>query len=299
VKPAIWILSALMMTAQNAPPQAGLLPANAGGWTAVPPDKVFEGEGIFEYIDGAGEVYRAYNYRSVVSRRYEKEGAPDLIVDLFDMGSARDAFGVFTHDLEGERWPVGQDGLYKSGLLQFWRDRYFVAVSADAETAESKAAVAELGAKIASAVGRDGERPELLSRLPEDFKGGATVRYLHSPVILNYHFFVSRENILRLDARTEAVLAAEGEKGGKRILLLVRYPSAGEAEKAFGSFLEAYMPEARPSGVSAAPRVVKTEDGFWTAAGRRDVYLALIFNAATEGEAGGSLAAALAKLEST
>jgi len=298
VIPVAWILSALMMTAQNASPQAGLLPEKAAGWTAVPPDKVFEGEGIFEYIDGAGEVYRAYNYRSVVSRRYHKEGAPDLIVDLFDMGSARDAFGVFTHDLEGERWPVGQDGLYQSGLLQFWRDRYFVAVSADAETAESKAAVSELGAKIAAAVGRDGDRPELLSRVPEDFRRGATVRYLHSPVILNYHFFVSRENILRLDATVEAVLAAGGETVGTAVLLLVRYPSPAEAERAFRSFLEAYMPDARTLGGTAAPRVVKTEDGLWTAAARQDEHIAVVFNASSESRARGGLAAALANLES-
>jgi hypothetical protein len=276
-------------------PLSALLPASSSGWAAAAPDKGFEGDEIFDYIDGAGEVYRAYNFRTVVARTYKQAGKPDLTVDLFDMGSSRDAFGVFTHDLEGEAWPVGQDSRYKSGLLQFWRDRYFVAVSADAETGETKAAVADLGAKIAAAIGRDGERPELLSRLPEDFKPAA-VRYLHSPVILNYHFFVSRENILDLGPDAEAVLASGGPAAGKRVLLLVRYPTPAAAEKAEGGFLSAYMPEARPAGSPPVGRIVRTEDGLWTAAARQGAMVAIVFDSATEAEARSSLAAALSRM---
>ncbi|MBM3312006.1 MAG: hypothetical protein FJY80_10915, partial [Candidatus Aminicenantes bacterium] len=82
--PVVWMLSALMMTPQNPPPAAGLLPTAAAGWTAVPPDKVFQGDEIFDYIDGAGEVYRAYNFRTVVVRQYKQAGKPDLTADLFD-----------------------------------------------------------------------------------------------------------------------------------------------------------------------------------------------------------------------
>ena len=37
-----------------------------------------------------------------MARRFHKDGKPDIVVDAFDMGSSEDAFGVFTHDLDGE-----------------------------------------------------------------------------------------------------------------------------------------------------------------------------------------------------
>ncbi|MCK7482265.1 MAG: hypothetical protein M0C28_37800 [Candidatus Moduliflexus flocculans] len=90
---------------------------------------------IFDYIDGAGEVYRSYNMRRLVARRFHKDGRPDIVVDAFDMGSAADAFGVFTHDLDGEDASIGQGSAYKAGLLSFWKDRYFLSVYAEEETA--------------------------------------------------------------------------------------------------------------------------------------------------------------------
>lgn len=307
MKPAAWILAAVILTGGRPPlmspaslqttsPLGALLPAFAGAWTAATPDHVYQGDGIFEYIDGAGEVYRAYNYQTLISRRYLKAGAADISVELFDMGSSRDAFGVFTHDLEGEDWSIGQDSLYKSGLLQFWRGRYFVSIYADAETAETKAAAADLGKRIAAAIGTDGLRPDLLDLLPGDFRSGGTVRYLHSPVILNYHFFVSRENILRLNETTEAALAARGEKAEKRYLLLIRYPTPAASEEAARSFLAAYLPEIKPAGVSSAPSLVRTEDGLWTGAARKGVYIAIVFAALTEAEARAALAATLSRI---
>jgi hypothetical protein len=296
MKPAAWISAALFLTfvrPQGTNPMAripsdaqlgGLLPAEAGGWTVQPPDRTIEGEGIFDYIDGAGEVYRAYNYRTLIVRRFAKDGGPDISVDVFDMGSSRDAFGVFTHDLEGEVWPVGQGGLYKNGLLQFWRGRYFVSIAADRETPDSKAAVAELGSRIAEAIGADGALPELLDRLPDDFRNAGPVRYLHSPVILNYHFFVSRENVLRLDATTEAVLAVKGEKGSRRCLLLVRYPSPERASEAGRSFFDALRPDLKGRG-EAVEGAVRTEAGLWTAAAQEGSYVIAAFQAASEEEA--------------
>ena len=54
---------------------------------------------LFDFIDGGAEVYRSFNVQRVVSRRYGRTGAPDLMADLFDMGSSRDAFGAYHHDI--------------------------------------------------------------------------------------------------------------------------------------------------------------------------------------------------------
>lgn len=255
-----------------------LVPREALGWKTQAKDEVYDPETIFDYIDGAGEVYRSYNFRLLLSRRFEKAGESEIIVDLFDMGSSADAFGVFTHDLDGEDASLGQGSNYKGGLLSFWKDRYFVSIFAEKETAETKEALFALGRPIASAIGREGPRPSLLTLLPEWFRDEKSVHYFHNHLILNYHFFVSQENILNLGQTTEAVLAKSGPKGQDGVLLLVRYPEANKAADAFNNFVKDYMPDAK------IPGLVQTEDKKWTAAGQQGSFALIVFGAGSKSD---------------
>ena len=275
-----------------------LLPLEAGGWKAAPAeDQFFDPETIFDYIDGAGEVYRAYNFGLLLSRRYQREGQADLVADLFDMRSSLDAFGVFTHDLEGEEAGVGQGSNYKGGLLSFWRGRYFISLYAEKESEEAKQALLALGRAAALAIGGDGERPSLLALLPEDFRDLKGTHYFHTFPILNYHFFVSPDNILNLGPETEAVLAAQPGAAGassKERLTIIRYPHEKDAGMAFISFCRASMPETAPAqdkgqeeqlGREQESRLFKTKDGLWTAAGVKRNMVVVVFQAPTSQEA--------------
>lgn len=261
---------------------ASFIPRTIGPWLSEA-DEVFDAETIFDYIDGSGEVYRAYNMKLVLARRFHKDGRPDIIVDLFDMGSSEDAFGVYTHDLDGEDAGVGQGSTYKGGLLSFWKDRYFGSVYAEQETDETKGLVLELGRRIAAAMPREGERPALLSVLPADGLAPKTVRFFHNHLVMNYHFFVADTNILLLDQTTDAVLASYGDPERRSRLLVVDYGEPAKAAAARDSFVNAYMPEANDSGV------VKTENGRWTAVRTAGNAVAVVFDAGSEAEAASRL----------
>jgi hypothetical protein len=263
------------MTAQTRPAagrMASYIPKVVGPWLSEA-DRVYDAETIFQYIDGAGEVYRSYNMKLLVSRRFHKDGRPDLIVDLFDMGSSADAFGVFTHDLDGENVGIGQESTYKSGLLSFWKDRYFGSVYSEEETKESKDAVLELGRRIAAAIPREGPKPKLLAYLPAEGLDAGGVRYFHNYSILNYHFFVADKDILLLEQTASAVLAPYASAGKKSTLLVVGYPDETKAAQAFESFSKNYMPDAKKTGV------VRTEDKRWTASAKAGDIVIVVFNA--------------------
>ena len=44
-----------------------LLPKEINGWSVTEEDRLFDPETIFDYINGAGEVYRAFNFKSLFS----------------------------------------------------------------------------------------------------------------------------------------------------------------------------------------------------------------------------------------
>ena len=250
-----------------------LLPQEVNGWRSEGKDKIYDPQSIFEYIDGAGEVYRSYNFKQLLVRRFLKEGQPDLIADVFDMTSSKDAYGVFTHDLEGDEPGIGQGSTYKGGLLSFWKDRFFVSLYAEEETAEVKDVLHALGMMVASSIKKEGEKPDIISFLPQKNLAEKGIHYFHNHMILNYHFYVSDENILLLDQQTEAAFGAYRENETSYYLLLVRYPEIEKSAQAYINFLKAYMPDALEEGI------VQTEDKKWTAARSKKDFLLIIFNA--------------------
>jgi len=253
---------------------AALLPNSFDGWQVAGEDRFFDPQTIFDYIDGSGEVYRAYNFRLLLARSFAKPGQPPITIDLFDMGSSQDAFGVFTHNLDGEDVGIGQGSRYLGGLLSAWKGRCFISVFADEENAESRAAVIGAGRAIAAAIQAEGEMPAILGLLPDGAAADGT-RYFHTYEILNYHYFVSATNILLLDARTEAVLAPLQGAGGEGRVLLVKYADPAAAARALGDFSKGYMPDAGPGGT------VRTENGKWTAARQAASHVIVVFDADT------------------
>jgi hypothetical protein len=256
-----------------------LLPKEINGWTVAGEDNLYDPETIFDYINGAGEIYRAYNFKSLLARQYSREGQPNIIADLFDMGTAKDAYGIFTHSLEEEDVSIGQGATYMGGLLSFWKDRFFVSLYAEEETEEAKEALFSLAKEVAVSIKDEGQIPDIISFFPPENLDRTKIRYFHSYIILNYHFFMADENILYLDQETDAALGLYEHNGERSYLLLVRYTGKEKAKAAMDNFLKVYMPDADETAM------VKTEDGKWTAARLNGDLLSVIFNARSESQA--------------
>lgn len=241
-------------------------------WKLGEKTEYYTGEGIFEYMDGAGEIYRLFHYKSMTVGRYSADALPDITAEVFDMGTSENAYGVFTHSNTGEQVTVGQGGFFRTGLLCFWKDRYSICLTC--KNLE-KSQFIGLGQAIAENIKNTGDLPELVSHLPQEHLRRETIRYFHRKDSLNYHYFIAVENILLLNDDTDAVLA-EYETGEKTMtLLLVNYGKTSLAEKAFTSFVKTYMPDSEESGI------VQVEDGSWTAAKRHNTYIILVFEVPT------------------
>jgi len=249
------------------------LPEKVLNWTKAEPDQFYDGQTIFDYIDGAGEVYRAYNMQRCLSRRYVADQEPAIILDIFEMASSYDAFGVFTHDPDGDVLAIGQGAVYRSGWLGFWKDRFFVSLYADDETEAAKQALLELAGKVASSIKKEGAKPQILSRLPKKGLQAGSARYFHDHPVLNRHYYVSTENILHLGRQTEALLAAYQRKEGAALILLVKYPDGDKAKEAHSDFLKHYLPDADASGLA------KLENMKWCGASVKGPLLAVVLEA--------------------
>jgi hypothetical protein len=249
------------------------LPKQVLAWSAAADDRIYNSETIFEYIDGGAEVYKAYNMRSCLSRRYTSPNGPTIVLDIFDMGSSGDAYGVFTHDPAGDAVNLGQDGRLRPGWLNFWKDRFFVSIFTEEETASAIQAVKALGEMIDSLISTRGARPEILRLLAPEGLKSESVRYLHHPIILNYHYYISDGNLLHLSPKTDAVLASYQHQAEKALILLVSYPEPDAAASAYASFLKHYLSDADKTGMAML------ENNKWCAAKVKDRLLTIVLEA--------------------
>jgi hypothetical protein len=208
---------------------------------------------LFDLIDGGAEVYRALNVRTVMSQSYGRADAPDIMVDIFDMGSAADAFGAYHNDTREEASAgIGNESERMGASLFFWKGRYFVSVVPFAEHPAAERAVPDLGRAIAGAIREGGTVPAIVAFVPRAGLIDSQLTYFHTWPHLSTRRFISSDNLLALDAQTEGVLARYRGTGGEPgpSLILVRYPSPARARQGYERYTRTLPdPVARlPSG---------------------------------------------------
>lgn len=248
------------------------LPPTIQGWERDSKHDIYTPDNLFEYINGGAELYISYGFKELLALRYKQGEDNEIKIDIFDMGRSVDAFGVFVHSAETPDDGIGQGSEYAAGLLNFWKDRYYVSILAYPETPAKRELVLDLGNRIAAAIHADGPLPPLLKRLPEENRIPHSTRYFHHYIWLNSHYFISDKNILHIDGNTDAVLAAYGERKNKYYLLLISYPGKEKAEAAHQSFLQHFLPDAR-NGIG------QLEDKRWAGCKLENNTITVVFNA--------------------
>jgi len=277
------------------------LPAEVGGWTHAGVRRV-DPESIFEYMDGGGELYLAYNLRHLEVHEYESPGREPIVAELYHLPTSDDAWGLLSTDWGGEavaltdgpvptsagRTPAAR-ALYGAGLLRFAAGTLYGRILAERETPASREAVLAVGR--AAAAGRSASAPpRLIGALPLVAEGGLRllpdrVVFFRSHLVLNSVYFVSPSDILSLGPRSEGVAATFERSGGgaKPRLVLIRHPDEDSAKAAVASFLRAYLPGTGGT-VPAQTVAAEVEDG-WMATRRHGRSLALAFVCASREEA--------------
>ena len=257
------------------------LPSEAGGWKWDGKETKYDSRTVFKYMDGAAELYLAYGFQNLTVRRFEKLNQPPLILELYEMASSEDAYGVFSFEHQDEAVGIGQGSEFGGGLLRFWKGKYFVSIYPEGEGAEVESGILVMGRAVANSIPATGSEPKLVGFVPGIDLGlvDKSVRYLKSHVLLNQRFFIAHQNILNLNRKTEAVLAQYVQDKQKTQLLLIRYPDLKEAIDAYQSFMKVYLPDA------GGKDRFRTEDRKWTFARQRNEFVLIVFGAPTAADA--------------
>ncbi len=146
-----------------------LLPEKQGMKMTESP-QIYYPETLFEYINGAAEIYLAYDFRQLIVAQFKKVDAPDsLTVEIYDMGNHKNSFGIYSAERypDNQFLPLGIQGYIEEGTLNFLVGNYYVKLlcfDCKDNTAEILAAFSK---DIADRVEDKGRFPVLLDTFPQ------------------------------------------------------------------------------------------------------------------------------------
>lgn len=127
-------------------------------------------ETLFEYINGAAEIYLVYDFEELIVAHFKNQGSPaSLTVEIYDMGKVKNAFGIYS----AERFPdshfllIGNGGYVEESAMNFIVDRYYIKLFCfDCEDGSEKI-LKSFSQEIVKKVKNPRGLPSLLSSFPQ------------------------------------------------------------------------------------------------------------------------------------
>jgi hypothetical protein len=96
------------------------------GWEVHGKVETYNRETLYDYMNGAAEIYLTYDFRGLSVQRYIKPKSPDIVLEIFDMGFSEDAFGIFSHG-QGREDKFSEKSLRYFHRHEILNYHYFVA----------------------------------------------------------------------------------------------------------------------------------------------------------------------------
>jgi hypothetical protein len=228
----VWCLAALLLPGcggQTTPIEQALDSAGAlPGWTPSDEVQVYDTENLYDLVDGQADAFFAYAFEEVAVQNYENDEGAGLRVEIWQLVTPADAYGLFTTYRSGTPVTIGREGDGDPGRrLDLWQDRYFVRLFAPQTLPDAD--LRGLAEAVAGALPADGEPPTLLGRLPQDGLVDRSSIFFHQEISVQSILWLGGQNLLGLSAETDGLLARYDVGEGMAYLLLVQYPNADAA----------------------------------------------------------------------
>lgn len=129
------IMCGCATTAKDNAADGAVLPQRFGdGWALTAPPSRFDESNLFDHINGEAELFYPYGFQLLTAGAYghAEYAETSLLVDVYEMGSLLDAFGIYSNfrDPSADFVDIGAEAFEGYGQLMFYQDRYFVQITA-------------------------------------------------------------------------------------------------------------------------------------------------------------------------
>jgi len=162
------------------------------GWKQTGEVETFNPKNLYEYINGAADLYLTYDFVELKVAEYQNEKKASVTVDVYRHETPLHAFGVYSQErISGAKFlDIGVQGYYETGFLNFLTGPYYVKISASNTGPEDEEVLVAFAKKVAENLGLKGSFPSILSFFPAEGKKRNSEMFI-SKNLLGYAFFQS------------------------------------------------------------------------------------------------------------
>lgn len=256
-----------------------MLPKSIDGWEMTA-DRLFNNETLFDYIDGGAELFLSFGFSKVFNRNYSNGKNDEIVVDIFYMNTSYDAYGAFLFTIGKMDNKFGQQSQSSPGAVIFWKNNFYVSITSTRVTEDGNKVILKLAEILDKSITEPGSRPEIINYLPAKGMDEESIRYFRHYIWLNSHFFISNDNILNINQKTEAATA----KYGAMILVIIKYLNDEDAVMGTNKFISSFNTKLDKNPV------IKTGEN-WTGIERNGKFFIGVFNGPDENSVKGLISA--------
>ena len=179
------------------------------GWNQSGGIQTFIPKTLYEYINGAADLYFSYNFEELKVAEYVNDRKASVIVDVYRHATSTDAFGIYSQ----ERLPnanyldAGVQGYYEKNTLNFLSGNYYVKINSFNTGAEDQEILLAFAKGVSANLGQKGALPPTLTAFPREGRVTNSEKYI-SKKFLGYAFLHS-------------AFTADYELPGKKFILFI------------------------------------------------------------------------------
>jgi hypothetical protein len=217
------------------------------GWKQDGKPQVFSPRTLYEYINGAADLYLTYEFQDLNVAEYKGKGKAAVTVEVYRHGDSIQAFGIYSQErLANARFlDIGAQGYQEPNVLNFVTGPYYVKISGYSTGAEDERTMLAFGRKMEGILGGRSALPKILSLFPREGMKKNTEKFV-SKDFLGYSYLHSG-------------YTADYEVGDKRFkIFVIEGKDAGDCRE----MMEKYLKQTGNEGKTVSEGAYRLKDRY-------------------------------------
>ena len=217
------------------------------GWKQSGEVQTFTPKTLFEYINGAADLYIMYDFQELKVAEYQNEKKASVTVEVYEHKTPTHAFGIYSQErlLNANFINIGAQGYIENNVLNFLIGPYYVKMSSYHTGAEDREILLAFANKMSESLGARGTLPPILSSFPEEGRRKNSEKFINKN-FLGYSFLHS-------------AFTVDYDLSGKKFKLFV---IEGADQKDCSEMVEKYLQQSGNTGKNIVESIYTISDPY-------------------------------------
>ncbi|MBE9512105.1 MAG: hypothetical protein IMY71_14645 [Bacteroidetes bacterium] len=149
------------------------------GWKISGEIKVYTPETLYEYINGAAELYLSYDFQELQVAKYLNEKNASIIVEIYRHKTPVYAFGIYSQErpIVGDFLKIGAQGYFEEPILNFLVGNTYVKINSYSVGGKASEVLQTFANKVVENIDGEGAFPKILTCFPDEGKKQNSERF--------------------------------------------------------------------------------------------------------------------------